>query len=315
MEMNPERIHPQHDPAVIAAEDAAKKISTSKGEKLFDFLTYGGIAFAGVFIATMPFTYWTKYGGGKKFHDWMTTALKKRGASEHIAEQTFNTTVLGALGNAAVIPIKFLENKKPELVDKLNNLIGDKSHDASVEQDLKQSWLSLIKSRIAAYTAVFVSLQGAVAIFGGDKFNKFEENFAEHVICKPLGKPTHTPNLTKTVENETKAFRYGKIAALDVFATAAATILLYTSSRFFARKNEHWKAPHAELDAKANATPPVDTPPSIPEKEEVNSRVFTATIQPKPRDKLAPRQLASYTDTVNTKKTQQKAKEFNPIPT
>ncbi len=50
---------------------------------------------------------------------------------------------------------------------------------------------------------------------------------------------------------ETKAYRYGKLAALDVFATAAATTILYASSRFFARNRSPEK--QKELAAKTNA--------------------------------------------------------------
>ncbi|NBO20016.1 MAG: hypothetical protein EBV03_12505, partial [Proteobacteria bacterium] len=272
--LTPAQMHPQKSqdtPQEIAAEEKAKSTSSSKGERLFDWLTYGGISFAGVFIATMPWTYYTKYGSGKKFHEWVVKGLKNKGVSEHVAEQTFNTLVLGSLGNVAIIPIKFLENHKPAIVDKFNDWLGDKSHDASVDKDPKQSWTSLILARVAAYTAVFVSLQGAVAALGGKKFQKFEEKFAEHVVCKPLGYATHTPGMAKTVANETKAFRYGKIGALDVFATGAATILLYLGSRMFARKNEAWKATHAGTSEHTPApagAPAAAEPAATPETQQ-----------------------------------------------
>ncbi len=295
-EIKPDHTHPVNSPE-IQAEEKAKKTSTSKGEKLFDWVTYGGIAFAGVFVATLPWTYFTKYGSGKKFHDWMTTALKKKGVSKHVAEQTFNTAILGSLGNAAIIPVKVMENYKPELVEKFNAMLGDKSHDASVDQDPKQTWTSLIAGRVAAYTAVFVSLQGAVAIWGGDKFQKFEEKFAEQV-CKVIKKPTHTPGLAKTVANETKAFRYGKIGALDVFATAAATILLYSGSRFFAKKNEPWHAKHTA----APETPEQPAPQTALESAIVPEKRFTDTIQPKTQIVSASAREATYADTVATQK-------------
>ncbi len=291
--------------AVLQAEEKAKKTSTSKGEKLFDLVTYGGIAFAGVFVATLPWTYWSKHGGGKKFHDWVNKSLTKQGASEAVAEQTFNTLILGSLGNAAVVPVKIMENYKPQIVDKFNDMLGDKSHDASVGEDPKQTWMSLIKSRVAAYTAVFVSLQGAVKIFGHKKFSEFEEKFAEHIVCKPLGKPTHTPGMAKIAANETKAFRYGKIGALDVFATAAATVLLYAGSRFFAKENEHWRAPHAEADLKAAKTEASPPPIALPEQQD---RRFTDTIQPKSREKVAFSREKTYADAVSSQKTAPQAK-------
>jgi len=227
------------DPQIIEAEKKAEKTSVSKGERLFDWLTYGGIGFAGVFIANIPFTHWAKYGGGRSCYQWMTEALKNKGISDHVAEQAFNTTVLGILGNAAIVPIKMLENKKPELVERFNKMLGDKSADASVEADPKQSWGSLIASRIAAYAAVLASFEGALAIWGGDRFKKFEADFAKHIVCNPLGWATHMEVMEngQKILQETKAFRYGKIAALDVFATAAATILLYVGTHMFTKKN------------------------------------------------------------------------------
>ncbi len=50
---------------------------------------------------------------------------------------------------------------------------------------------------------------------------------------------------------ETKNFKLGKLAALDVFATAAATTILYASSRFFARNRSPEK--QKALAAKTNA--------------------------------------------------------------
>lgn len=144
MEQHPDKKAEPPPPAEIPAPSmdspmesplhkAAQKPKTSRGEKLFDWITYGGIAFLGVFVATIPWTYWTKHGGGRKLHDWMTRGLKKQGFSDSTAEQTFNTIVLGSLGNAAIVPVKIMENYKPELVDTFNDMLGDKTHAASVD--------------------------------------------------------------------------------------------------------------------------------------------------------------------------------------
>ena len=46
---------------------------------------------------------------------------------------------------------------------------------------------------------------------------------------------------------DTRTFGYGKIAALDVFATAASATLLYIGGHFFARKQEERKERREEL--------------------------------------------------------------------
>jgi len=215
-------------------KDAKKteRYGKSRGEKLFDWLTYGGIAGAAVFIGTMPLTFWTKYGAGSKFHAWLTGSLTKQGMSEHAAEMIFNSTVLGALGHAAIVPVKFLEDRKPECVEKLNRLLGEKDDIETVKEEPKQSWGSLVKSRVLAVAAAWVGFQGASTLFGKEKFKHFEDKFAEHVVCKPFGKATHIAG------QETRWFRYGKVAAIDVFATTAAATILYVGSRIFAKKKE-----------------------------------------------------------------------------
>jgi hypothetical protein len=194
------------------------------------------------------------------------------------------TSVLMVPGNLGLIPIKAMENNKPELVEKFNKMLGDKSADASVENDSKQTWGSLVKSRLAAWLAVFTGFRVAATVIGNEKFGQFENSFSENIVCKTLGKPTHIPGMEKIAANETKLFRYGKIAALDVFATAAATILLYMGTRFFAKPNPQWHAKHAT----AKDTPQIPTPEEQLATQEVttitqpilesNSKLFTDSI-------------------------------------
>jgi hypothetical protein len=252
---------PEQSPAdqqVIAAEQKAARTSTSKGEKLFDLLTYGGIGFLGVFAAGIPIGYWAKYGKGAKLFNSTAKSIENLGITPKAAEDMVMTSVLMQPGNIGILPIKTMENNKPELVEKFNKMLGDKSADASVEKDAKQTWGSLIKSRFTAWLAVFAGFRSAAMIVGEEKFEKFSNSFAENIVCKPLGKPTHIPGMAKIVENETKLFRYGKIAALDVFATAAATILLYAGTRFFAKPNPQWHAKHLSQKDALETAPPVE---------------------------------------------------------
>ncbi len=169
------------------------------------------------------------------------------------------TSVLMQPGNLGLLPIKAMENHKPELVEKFNNMLGDKSSDASVDKDPKQTWSSLVKSRAAAWLAVFAGFRGAGMIIGEEKFEKFANSFSENIVCKPFGKATHTPGLAKIVANETKWFRYGKIAALDVFATAAATTLLYMGTKFFSKPNSKWEPKYLDSKASEHIATPAET--------------------------------------------------------
>jgi hypothetical protein len=246
-----QEIVPEQAPGTVPPE---KKMS--KGERLFDVAIYTGIAGIGVFAASLPLTYWSKYGKGISTYNWAKSFLKKKGVSESAAEQIYNTTVLGLAGNAAVIPIKIIEDRKPEIVTKLNEALGDTTGDMSVENEPKQTWGSLVKSRVAAYAAVWTTFQGAVSMFGAKAFGKFEDDFAKHIVCDPLGKPTHING------QETKLFRYGKIGALDVFATAGAAGLLYVGSRFFAKGNEDKWDNHPDNEKESAPVPAIAAAPN-----------------------------------------------------
>lgn len=224
--------------------------SVSKGEKLFDWATYGGIAGIGVFLGTIPIGYWAKYGKGADLFHRAGQALVKNGSSPENAEQILMTTTLMQGGNIALIPIKCLEDNKPEIVQRLNEMLGEKTDIEHLESEPKQTWSSIIKGRLLAWTAVYVSFKAAFAALGPEKFSEFENKFAENVVCKPMGKPPHING------QETKLFRYGKIGALDLFATAGAATLLYLGSRFF---------------AKGNPTLTVSNKPSSPPESAINS--------------------------------------------
>jgi hypothetical protein len=299
-----------HEPIVEnieKAEAVAKKTSASRGERFFDWLTYGGIAGIGAFALTIPTTYWAKYGGGATMFRQMAQKLTRKGIHPHAAEDIVMTTALMQGGNLAIPPVKLMENYKPQLVDKFNDMLGDKSGEASVQEDPQQTWGSLIKSRIAAWLAVFAGFRGAASIFGGEKFAQFETKFAESVICKPLGRPTHING------QETKLFRYGKIAALDLFATAAAASLLYLGSRFFAKRNPHWHA-HMQVPEGTSATehsqqdkdkvPPEKTGADAAAPETAQpGRLFTDSIQPQAKETRNKPRVESFAETVAGQKT------------
>jgi hypothetical protein len=139
------------------------------------------------------------------------------------------TTALMQGGNVSLIPIKMAENNKAQIVSSLNRALGEPDTYCEVKSEPDQTWGSLIKSRLVAWGAVFASLKAASSMLGHERFDAFENSFAKNVACKPFGFPTHLPN-----GQETRAFRMGKLTALDIFATAAAAGILYSASRVFA---------------------------------------------------------------------------------
>jgi hypothetical protein len=225
-------------------EERAHHIKKSVGEKIFDWVVYGGISGLGVFIATLPLTFSAKYGKAKALFEKGTKYLEHTPLSGETVERIMDTTALSMSGNISIIPIKFAEDRKKSIVGKINKMLGGDANAPISNEKHPQTWGSLIKGRVLAWVAVFAGFKTAVELLGKERFENYENAFAENIVCKPLGKPTHIGE--KIFKNETKAFRYGKIAALDIYATIAATSLLYLGSRLFAKPVSKTLKPEAD---------------------------------------------------------------------
>jgi len=234
-----------------------KKAPASRGEKIFDWLVYGGIAGLGTFIVTIPMTYWAKYGSGSGYFKSASKWFQSKGFSPQTAEDLSMTSSLMQGGNLMVLPVKIAEDNKVAIVTKINDMLGEKTDVSALEAEDRQSWGSIIKARLMAWAVVFTSLRTAGHMLGNERFEAFNESFSKNLICKPLGVATHIAG------QETKTFKVGKIAALDLFATAAASTLLYIGTRVFA----HWERQRKEAKEclKEAATPaaPVETPKQL----------------------------------------------------
>lgn len=236
--------------AQTAQKEENKPQHLSRGEKIFNWLVYGAVNAVGTFIITLPLGYWTKYGSVAKYFERGTNFLVKKGMNPSMAEPLLSTTALVHGGNLMVAAVKVAEDNKIPIIKKIDEIIGDKTDVAALEQQDKQTWPSLIKGRILAWLTVYTALQGTVTFAGADKLAAIENGFAKNVVCKMLGRPTHVGG------RETKTFRYGKLAALDIFATAAAATLLYIGSRFFAKSDKKNLEVQCEELAKEKAVQP-----------------------------------------------------------
>jgi hypothetical protein len=234
----------------------------SRGERLFDWLVYGGIGGVGTFIITIPIAFWAKYGRGAERFEQTTEWMIKKGLSEQRAEQVMNASATMQGGNVMVFPIKWAEDNKVALVTKLNDMLGEKTDVAALKSEDKQTWGSIVKARMLAWVTVFTGFEIAANTLGGKSLDNFEKGFAK-IACDTLGKETHIGG------KETRAFKYGRIAALDVFATAAASVLLYFGSRFFA----HMKY------RQANDMPAVDTSEPVTKTEEHHTELASNMVQ------------------------------------
>ena len=224
-----------------------EKRKKSKGEALFDWGVYGGIAGVGTFLLTVPLTYLLKYGAGAKAYDAIVEGIEKGlsrvlspANSKKITDEAVMTTTLMMGGNLMLIPVGKAEKHKTQIASGLNIIVGDTTPPEAIEQTPKQTWGSLIEGRGLAWLAVFTTLSGAGALLPRT-FTTFKQEFAERV-CTLFKRPTHIMKHGRMVESPT--YLIGLISALDIFATAAAATLLYVGGHFFARKQEERKLRH-----------------------------------------------------------------------
>lgn len=216
----------------------------SKGEKWFDWLAYGGVAGVGTFAVTLPLAYLAKYGKVAKYFEAGTNWLIKKGMNPSLAEPLLSTTALVHGGNLMTLAVKLAEDNKKPIVTKLDEMLGDKTDEAALDAEPKQSWASMIKARVVAWLTVYTTMQGSVSLFGADKLAAIEHGVGS-TVCNIVRKPTHIAG------KETVLYRYGKLGALDLLATAASATLLYVGSRVFAR----WEKQKKDQGNQYAATP------------------------------------------------------------
>jgi hypothetical protein len=240
----------------VTAPETDKGRRASIGERIFDIGTYIGIAGFGTFFLTIPIAYAIRYGGGKKYYDATEKWLEKKNAAGPLSKALGAATVTMQGGNAILLPVGIAEHFKVPIATGINNVLGDKTDPALIEAAPPQTAGSLIRARIVAWATVFVSFFTAGSLFG-KQFDAFETTIAKK-YCDWIKKPTHALNAQGVME-ETKAFRYGKMGALDVFATTAATSLLYFGGKFFARKGQEKR--EAKAEARMHMPPHADEAP------------------------------------------------------
>jgi hypothetical protein len=236
--------------APATASDSGLLRPKSKGEKFFDRAVYGGLAGVGTFLVTLGIAYQLIHGkllGGHytRVVDWVekkAVQVFSPSTSKKIAKEGVLTSTLMMGGNAMLLPVGLAEHYKTPIVRGLNVTLGDSTPPEAIEQSPKQTWSSLIQGRLLAWGVVFASLTAATSKrFGIPKtFTLFQEEVAEKIyrITQSIkGNPTPAlGDITKTT-----SYKVGHLAAVDVFATAAAAILLYVGGHFFARKHEEKK--------------------------------------------------------------------------
>lgn len=134
----------------------------TKGEAVFNGLSYVGVGYFGVTATSVAMTWLLR--DTKKiapvFEKYVTSRVKKIGINPSFA----NIATLFMGGTlATVLPVKWLEDRKPQIVRQLDNILysdqelanNPKIEAAHHELDImpKQTWVSLVSSRVVAFAA------------------------------------------------------------------------------------------------------------------------------------------------------------------
>jgi len=236
-------------------QEAAKQRTT--GEKWFNGVRFA-VAETVILVATAAIAYVANYGkdsyrvGGtevpnylKKFQVWMRDKMtsskffsEKGEFGVRLAGAVASSTVLMHGGNLFAPVMKWMEDKKANIVNFFNKHLGKPGEleegKERIKEQVKQTWGDIIKGRALSWIVVFTSFFSADMLLGKDasgmrRFDKFEDKFGKWVAGFTKAGKDAGANLSGN-----NAYRFGKILALDIFATTAAIAIWNSVSKFSA---------------------------------------------------------------------------------
>lgn len=158
----------------------------TRGEAWFNTISYVGVGY-GLVTGTSVFLTWLlndTHKFSEKFGKFATHVTAKFGWPRSIA--SIGTLFLGGT-IASVLPVKWLEDKKPQIVKKLDRMLYSDEElkqpdivEAHKELDElpKQTWLSVFSSRVVAFAATFAifflmgSNKSPLARYTGESIDK-----------------------------------------------------------------------------------------------------------------------------------------------
>lgn len=240
--------------------------------------------------------------------------------ADNIADKALLTSVTFFGGVVPIAPIRWMEAKKKPIVAYFNKRFGKEGDvergNANVEKEAPQSWGSLLKARLAAWLTVFATFMTASALLGrsfkaiGEDFQKIFQQIGQTLHRWPknaylnswrdkTGVTLSTSELAKAAsvtgslspKQERQRYRYeraGDLFSLDVLATTASAILLFVTSRIFAKKSQQKRddtktsPTQAPVTNRENATS-TENPAKV--KEQETEQPFSKSVEEKPLDK------------------------------
>jgi hypothetical protein len=213
--------------------------------------------------------------------------VKERGPHAGLfAYATVSMLVLSYGGHAFAPFIRWFENSKEKIANAYNKRFGTERDVAITKERLKdepkQNWGDVIKGRIMAMLTVFVSILGVYSLVGRTKYGdrtevhdkdgkEFRMELYEDYVGRGVagifggkkGKEIWQTPMKQSLTKEQKhnrTYEFGKILAIDVFATSMGLIMWNLFSRNSAKKrHEKKKAANTEAENLLNQQKPQTT--------------------------------------------------------
>lgn len=176
---------------------------------------------------------------------------KLRDAGQIVATGAASAFILCHGGNVFAPVIKWLENSRGKIVHWYNKTFSTPENvqrgDEKYHDMPKQNWKDVIKGRAFALATGFTVASGAYLIGGKSKnpnfhykLDVYEEWVGRKVAwlnkaSRPISKIPMTEKIIDEGMRKNKWYRFGKVAALDLYITSMAIIVWNTVSRLSAK--------------------------------------------------------------------------------
>ena len=185
----------------------------------------------------------------KLLHNKVYPLADKGDFAQLTAAALANTMIISHGGNLFAPFIKWLENSREDIANSYNKKFGTQEDVDLVHERFKdvpkQNWEDVAKGRVFTWGMVFAAMLGAYATVGKNDKGKYHLDVYEDWFARKFAGLTeagkelaHTPvskELTE-LQKANKAYRFGKVLALDLYATTAGIIIWNFSSRWLAKK-------------------------------------------------------------------------------
>ncbi|MGE0754545.1 MAG: hypothetical protein AB7L92_05235 [Alphaproteobacteria bacterium] len=219
---------------------------------------------------------------------------KKRDMGILLSVGTASTVVLSWGGNAFAPVIKWLENNREGITNWYNKRFGTPQEVEITKEKFsdmpKQNWHDVIKGRAMAFATVFTAITGAYLTFGRSKSpnHHFKLDWYEDAFARKfswLSKGSHdiaaTPmnKALDAVQRKNKVYRFGKVLAIDLFATSTAIVVWNTVSRLSAKNRANGHHPDPSHPVTQNSVDTAPQPDAERQPDRYTDKLESKTVQ------------------------------------